>query len=245
VQRTCCQCGQAMPHHRPLQAKYCSTTCKSRADYERHGEQRRAAVRKRYAEQHGSPGEAVTRVALCQQCGEQMSANRGAHARYCSDLCKWRRAAEVRYPRDRGPRPCRWCRESFTPADHERPHVTYCSEYCRNKRNATDNAAQRAIVKANWRHSRRAQFVGAYISAREWTALVDRYRGRCAYCGVSPHVLTQDHVVPVARGGAHELGNIVPACQACNSSKGDKLLDEWKQSPGYARCMTRAETVYL
>ncbi|MFI8830536.1 HNH endonuclease [Streptomyces afghaniensis] len=31
-----------------------------------------------------------------------------------------------------------------------------------------------------------------------------------------------DHLVPLARGGAHSLSNLVPACQRCNTSKGAK-----------------------
>ena len=36
-----------------------------------------------------------------------------------------------------------------------------------------------------------------------------------------------DHVVPLSRGGKHEIENLLPACRSCNSSKGAKLLEEW------------------
>jgi 5-methylcytosine-specific restriction endonuclease McrA len=181
----------------------------------------------------------------CRQCGQSIPSERFSQAVYCSDACKWRHRDAARHPRYRGPRPCQWCGEQFTPREGERPHVTYCSDYCRNKRNAIDNAEQRAIGKANWRHSRRAQFAGAYITVKQWAELVDRHEGRCAYCGASPKVLTQDRTVPVIRGGAHSIDNIVPACQPCNSSKGDKLLDEWKLTAGYARCMARVSPSYM
>lgn len=46
--------------------------------------------------------------------------------------------------------------------------------------------------------------------------------GVCHYCGkkVGAAALTLDHVVPVARGGRSNKGNVVPACDACNKSKG-------------------------
>jgi 5-methylcytosine-specific restriction endonuclease McrA len=49
----------------------------------------------------------------------------------------------------------------------------------------------------------------------------------CAYCGCRPEKLTQDHFLPVAYGGPHCLGNIVPACGSCNSSKNDSDPLEW------------------
>jgi len=38
-----------------------------------------------------------------------------------------------------------------------------------------------------------------------------------------------DHVVPLIRGGRHSVGNIIPACRSCNSSKGGKFIIEWKK----------------
>jgi 5-methylcytosine-specific restriction endonuclease McrA len=51
--------------------------------------------------------------------------------------------------------------------------------------------------------------------------------GLCFYCGgPSEHI---DHVVPVARGGSHSIGNLVGACQRCNQSKGSKFITEWNK----------------
>jgi len=44
-------------------------------------------------------------------------------------------------------------------------------------------------------------------------------KGVCAYCGEHGR-LTLDHVVPLARGGAHRIENLVAACKPCNSRKG-------------------------
>jgi 5-methylcytosine-specific restriction endonuclease McrA len=47
--------------------------------------------------------------------------------------------------------------------------------------------------------------------------------GRCYYCGLE-RKLTQDHVVPLSKGGSHSKDNVVAACRSCNSSKGDRLI---------------------
>jgi 5-methylcytosine-specific restriction endonuclease McrA len=63
-----------------------------------------------------------------------------------------------------------------------------------------------------------------YISTKELKRL---YAGPCSYCGSSGE-MTLDHVVPISRGGVHGVSNLVPACNPCNSSKGQKVLIEWK-----------------
>ena len=50
----------------------------------------------------------------------------------------------------------------------------------------------------------------------------------CTYCGARGVSLECDHVVPVARGGGHEDENLTTACRACNRSKRDKLVSEWR-----------------
>ncbi|MFB4265301.1 HNH endonuclease [Nonomuraea sp. GTA35] len=67
---------------------------------------------------------------------------------------------------------------------------------------------------------------------------VERFQGRCAYCGLPPRpgeVLEQDHVVPLSRGGAHSEENILPACDTCNVRKSDRLIVEWRFGKRIAR----------
>lgn len=78
---------------------------------------------------------------------------------------------------------------------------------------------------------RRAQKAGGdsrVVTERDWLRLCARYDGRCAYCG-GAGPLTQDHVIPLRRGGRHAIGNLLPACGTCNGSKGTRLLVEWRR----------------
>ncbi len=65
------------------------------------------------------------------------------------------------------------------------------------------------------------------VTKEAWDALVEHYDHRCAYCFSESSALEMDHVVPVSKGGAHSIENIVPACRSCNAGKGPKLLTEW------------------
>ena len=106
------------------------------------------------------------------------------------------------------------------------------------------NAEKKKVATSKWtkanpennRHRtsvRRARKLsnGVYeISSNELKKL---YESPCAYCG-SQESIQADHVVPIARGGTHSIGNLVPACARCNQSKGSKLLTEWKASLKWA-----------
>lgn len=55
----------------------------------------------------------------------------------------------------------------------------------------------------------------------QWSLVLDFYGHACAYCG-GPYE-HDDHVIPISRGGADALYNLVPACAWCNESKKDRL----------------------
>jgi len=53
--------------------------------------------------------------------------------------------------------------------------------------------------------------------------------GRCAYCNECIDVgWSLDHIIPRARGGDHSAQNVIWCCFRCNTSKGKKLLSEWR-----------------
>ncbi len=58
------------------------------------------------------------------------------------------------------------------------------------------------------------------LTEQQWISIQMIFGYRCAYCGKKPKKLTQDHVIPVSRGGSHTISNVVPACASCNSRKG-------------------------
>ena len=59
--------------------------------------------------------------------------------------------------------------------------------------------------------------------------VLERDHHACAYCGDEADAV--DHIIPVSRGGPHVQENLVAVCKPCNSSKGNKLLEEWTGPP--------------
>lgn len=64
------------------------------------------------------------------------------------------------------------------------------------------------------------------VTADAIKELKDLYNGVCAYCG-KDNGKTIDHIVPLARGGKHDVSNLTMCCQTCNSRKCTMLLNEF------------------
>jgi 5-methylcytosine-specific restriction endonuclease McrA len=77
----------------------------------------------------------------------------------------------------------------------------------------------------NYNGRRRAALAEASPEVEAWIGYL--LGQPCAYCGDTEQIEI-DHVVPLARGGTHEIANLVAACFTCNRGKGSKLLDEWR-----------------
>jgi 5-methylcytosine-specific restriction endonuclease McrA len=84
-----------------------------------------------------------------------------------------------------------------------------------------------AIRAARWRRKMRLRGVSGNVTPAEWRERIAYFNGHCAYCGEQMIRPTQDHMVPISRGGAHSIENLVPACMSCNSRKGTKNLLEY------------------
>ncbi|HRK01579.1 MAG TPA: HNH endonuclease [Oligoflexia bacterium] len=75
-------------------------------------------------------------------------------------------------------------------------------------------------LEADAKHISKERARAQKLKASQWWR-TKLNQGVCHYCEAQfkPADLTMDHVVPVARGGKSQPGNVVPACRACNASK--------------------------
>lgn len=154
-------------------------------------------------------------------------------ARFCSRACH---NVNRRVPVEMVDIVCRHCDGTFVAARKLRR--LYCSVECRSAVSiakpevaAAKKQRQKAYTKTpQYRFSqkshkairRSAERAGDKISFGQWEEIVRRYGFACAYCQGGQPKLTIDHVVPLSKGGRHIVGNVVPACGHCNSSKRDQ-----------------------
>lgn len=54
----------------------------------------------------------------------------------------------------------------------------------------------------------------------------EQFGNCCCYCGSDDRIQVE-HFVPRAKGGPHVIGNLLPACAACNKSKRDNDPEAW------------------
>lgn len=102
------------------------------------------------------------------------------------------------------------------------------------------NKERRKIIKARWivknrermkyysklRHYRHKNAEGLH-SFEDIKELFVKFNKNCAYC-IFREADSIDHIIPLTKGGTNNIDNLLPVCISCNSSKGDKILLEWR-----------------
>lgn len=179
----------------------------------------------------------------CGQCGSDIT-HRAPQARFCEDpTCHSQRMlahGRAAYHRNREdirqrqnaahrarmaakPKPMRLCAHCGKDISHRGGRARWCHLRCRDLYRHAQNPS-----RARHRAAARRSVPGNGLTGSQWTALVHRFGDGCAYCGARAGKLTQDHVVPISRGGHNTEGNIVPACAPCNREKADRFVAEWR-----------------
>lgn len=112
---------------------------------------------------------------------------------------------------------CRICHEPFVD-----PNGTVtCSDACRLELRRQRRRIRRAYEKTLTRGGQ-----GAFTLS-EWGARLRQYSRRCAYCQDPDQFVEIEHVIPLCRGGANRITNVVPSCRACNIEKHTLTAAEW------------------
>ncbi len=79
-------------------------------------------------------------------------------------------------------------------------------------------------AKTNLRRARQLSAPGSGVTSEQWNSVLDFYGNKCLKCGSTEHI-TQDHIVPLIKGGAHDVSNIQPLCMSCNCHKQASTAD--------------------
>jgi 5-methylcytosine-specific restriction endonuclease McrA len=81
----------------------------------------------------------------------------------------------------------------------------------------------KATTIQNRRRARVAQVAINDFTALQWAEMQAAQAHRCYYCHKRcKGKLTQDHILPLSKGGSHTLHNVIGACRSCNSRKNDR-----------------------
>ncbi len=72
----------------------------------------------------------------------------------------------------------------------------------------------------------RMRNAGGTHTLQEWEMLKKEYDYYCPACGkCEPKIkLTEDHIIPISKGGSDNIKNIQPLCGSCNIKKFNKII---------------------
>lgn len=159
---------------------------------------------------------------ICCLCGEHPVDGKRNHCRKCRYKRDYDRHREARCVKNR-----EW------QANNRKRAAEIAAEY-RNRHPGAAKEADRKWREANpekirMKHQmRRAILAGAGAEDVDPNEIYERDGDLCGICGtlVIPAERSLDHIVPIARGGAHTYANLQLAHRRCNYSKGAKLMEE-------------------
>lgn len=232
---TCAVCDKTFPQRWPGQ-KYCSERCKNQRPRKPKSQAARARDNKR---------KRIRPPQACGYCGTSYRPTNGKGDRkYCSRDCyaDANRKGPKRWPASRvHPACCAECSRSFS----SRTKRATCGKECQRKQTSKQVSARiqqryridpafrdRVIAKA---HARRADKLGLGSKTVLLSYLIKRDRGLCQIPACvfksrkvaplgskGPRKPSIDHIVPLNKGGTHELSNVQLGHARCNSTKQDR-----------------------
>lgn len=93
----------------------------------------------------------------------------------------------------------------------------------RKKQDPSITYEKKLVLNANRRElNKNAEGSHTY---EEWINLCKTYKYMCLCCKRTDVKLTEDHIIPLSKGGTNYIWNIQPLCLSCNIRKYDKTIN--------------------
>ena len=103
--------------------------------------------------------------------------------------------------------------------------IGHSKEKCTFWKGGITDKKRKTFLEAR-RRAKKKESLGGH-SQEEWENLKKEYGYKCLWCGRNETEikLTQDHILPLSKGGTDNIDNIQPLCSVCNSRKKDKYIN--------------------
>ena len=191
-------------------------------------------------------------TSLCKHCNYIFAYTHktGAYQKYCSSNCRmdYNRVYQRQWAViDRKSKPDTYKANAAAQRSKHREKI-----YARTRKWFADNRDYQYQKNREWReanpgyftkwkqnhrervciasHNRRVikELAGTF-TIDEWKEVVSRQNGQCVFfhLGKCNGILTQDHILPLSRGGANTINNIQALCFKCNARKGHRTNEEF------------------
>lgn len=112
-------------------------------------------------------------------------------------------------------------------------------------REYTSRNREKYRIYAQKRHATKLS-LPATFTVEQWECCLDFFYRKDAYTGLPMKRMSQDHFIPISRGGEYTINNIVPCEKSINSSKGTHEAIKWfRAQPFYSKQRERRILTYL
>jgi len=166
-----------------------------------------------------------------------MKNNRGRFKKGISPWNKGKRGSQIAWNKNPILKVCEICQKNFYVNKFREKIARFCSIKCKGEWQSRYLSGENSY---GWRggistYERKLWFNrqrrikklgnGGFHTQDDWDLLKAQYNWTCPACKKSePEItLSEDHVIPISKGGSDNIENIQPLCRSCNSRKYNRL----------------------